>query len=267
MLLVGVLFLWACDEAGPFGAHRLYALTGEHVPVSTESSRAYAVDLDDDGELDNQLGTALGVVTRFELGDVQNATDQAVAAHALELVLDTQFDDHGYGRVNTFVGSADAYDPTSPSQPPIPATVDGSYVNAYAGDLPAVIAPFGVVTPVVLHRAHVQLVAGPDSVAATIDGALDPDVVLVTLMAQWQGVVQAIVDRDCTGSGATCGCPSGSPGALAIDSFDPDRDCTITVDELANNPVVQGAISLDLKLDGKPMISFGFGIDAERVPD
>ena len=61
----------------------------------------------------------------YGLADVQNATDQAVAAHAVDLVVDVQFDGRGDSIVNTFAGSADAYDPTSPAQPPIEGTNDG----------------------------------------------------------------------------------------------------------------------------------------------
>jgi hypothetical protein len=267
LLLAGVLGLVACDEAGPYGHHTLYRLTAEHAPASAELAGAYGLDLNGDSTHDNQLGSALGIMMYYGLGDVQNATDQAVAAHTVELVVDVQYDGRGDSVVNTFVGSADAYDPTAPMQTPIEGTNDGPYVKASGSDMPIVIAPFGVATPVVLHDAHVELFAGPASLTAIIGGGLDPEFATGTLMMQWRDVVQAIVDRDCSRMAPDCNCLTGTPGETAISYFDPDRDCTITLDELANGYIVPGVLDPDMKVDGEPMLSFGFGIDAERLPD
>ena len=151
-LLAGVLGLVACDEPGPYGQHALYRLTAEHAPASAELARAYGLDLNGDNTHDDQLGSALGIMMYYGLGDVQNATDQAVAAHTVELVVDVQYDGHGSSVVNTFVGSADVYDPTSPTQPPIEGTNDGPYVKASGGDavLDAAIAKLFV------SEAHVR---------------------------------------------------------------------------------------------------------------
>ena len=130
-----------------------------------------------------------------------------------------------------------------------------------------VIAPFGVATPVVLHDAHVELFAGPESLTAVIGGALDPEIATGPLMTQWHDVVQAIVARDCSGMAPNCNCLPDTPGQTAIQYFDLDRNCTVSLDELASGYIVPGVIEPDLKMDGQLMTSFGFGVDAERLPD
>jgi hypothetical protein len=265
MLLMGVLALAACDEAGPYGSHALYRLTAEHVPT-TAPSHGYDLDINGDGVPDSQLTVALAFLMRYGFGDVQTATDQAVAAGAVELVVDIQRDGRGDVLVNTFGGSADAYDPSSPSQEPLHGTSDGPFIKASGGDLPAVIAPFGIATPVVLHHAHVEMFAGPDSLEAIVDGAIDPEIVSGTLMIQWHDVVQAIVERDCSGLTPDCNCLADTPGASALGYFDRDHDCTVSLYELVTGPFVEGSVEPDLMFDGEPMMSFGFGLDAVRVP-
>ena len=40
------------------------------------------------------------------------------------------------------------------------------------------------------------------------------------------------------------------------------RDCVVTIDEVSRNSLVISPLSPDMKIDGVPMISFGFGFEA-----
>jgi len=254
-----------CGESpssGPSGPHRLYQVTAEDL------SSANAVELDGSKVADN-LGKALELVRDQGLGDPQAATDQAFTTGSLALVVDVQGASSSSSKsapaaVNTYAGGAAAYDPTSPAQPPLAGTADGLLVTAGPGDLAMTIAPFGMPLPVVLHGAQVQLIAGAEKLQAVVAGGVDPSFVSGTLIPSWQLVVATIVARDCsTRTPPDCGCTAHSPGGDAIALLDQTRDCVITADELANSSIVQSATSPDLTIDGRAMLSFSLGIEAD----
>jgi len=59
-----------------------------------------------------------------------------------------------------------------------------------------------------------------------------------------------------------CGCTSGSTGATLISLFDTNHDCSISVDEIENNTLVQSLFAPDVTLENQKCISLGVGFTA-----
>ena len=63
-----------------------------------------------------------------------------------------------------------------------------------------------------------------------------------------------------------CGCVKHSRADLLQGLFDrPPVDCRVSVDEVANNTIVQSLLAPDLKIDGEHFLSFGVGVDLVRA--
>jgi len=250
------------------GPHDLYQVTVEHIPVTSQQSAAYGFHdaaWGDGKWAINQLGVAFMTASQQGLGDPQASTDDAIAMHQLELTLDVQRNPE-VGGVTSYVGLASAFDPTSPLHDPLVGTADGELVSAGPGELDLAMAPFGTVLPFTLHEAHVELIAGPDDLQATISGAVEPAFVNEELIPSWKVVLDQLVARDCpTQTPPACGCATGSRGLYVINLFDLDHDCVVEVDDLLQNSFLQSATQPDVTFEGEPAVSFGFAVDAAFV--
>jgi hypothetical protein len=260
-LLTGVAIMAAgCTDPVPVsGPHRVYQVNAEHVPTTKDDAAAYGAH--------DQLGQALAYVVDQGLGDPQGATDKAFMANQLQLTVDLQQPDTDAtskpAAVNTYVGGAQAFDPSSPTQPPLTGTANGSLINAGPGDLPVVIAIFGMPLTITLHGATIQLIAGPSELQAVVNGGVDQPTIANVIVPSWALALAPIVARDCPNPHPPdCGCVDHSPGGDAILVMDANRDCMLTADEIAASSIVQSLAGSDLKVDGQPVVSFGFGLDA-----
>jgi hypothetical protein len=257
-----MLLVAGCASDPLTGPHDLYRLTGEQMPKSPAGYVAYGVDVGGIGK-SNSLGELFELMVQEDLGDPQAGTNQVFTMQPPAFVIDVQHSaQNDVVGVNAFAGDVAAYDPSAPPQPPLVGSSPYPTVTVAGGDLPAVIAPFGVVIPIVLHDAHVTLSAGPDFVDGVVGGAIDTTVVTAQLAPQWQPIVQALVARDCTRR--NCGCQPGTPGETAEFYFDTNKDCMISVDEILKAAIVQELLSA-VDADGRPLFTFGFGVSAAFV--
>jgi hypothetical protein len=264
-LLAGVAIVAAgcADPDVVSGPHRLYQVTGEHLPTTEDDARAYGMN--------DQLGLAFALIVDQGLGDPQGATDRAFMANQVHVVVDVQQPETDAkptpAAVNTYAGGAHGYDPTSPVQPPLTGTANGSLVSAGPGALAVTVAPFGMPLPITLHGATIELIAGPDELQAVVAGGVDEPTIKNVLAPSWALALAPIVARDCSAltTPPTCGCVTKSPGGDAIAVLDANHDCVLTADELLQNPLVVSATSADLTIDGQPVVSFAFSLDATFV--
>jgi hypothetical protein len=260
--LLPILLVAGCASDPLTGPHDLYRLTGEQMPKSSQASVAYGIDVDGTGK-SNSLGELFQLMVQEDLGNPQAGTNQVFTMQPPALVIDVQHSaQNDVVGVNAFAGDVAAYDPSSPPQPPLVAVSAYPTVTVAGGDLPAVIAPFGVAIPLVMHDAHVTLTAGPDFVDGIVSGAIDTAIVTDQLAPQWQPIVQALVARDCTRR--NCGCEPGTPGETAEFYFDTNKDCTISVDEILSSTIVHDLLTA-VTADGRPIFTFGFGVSAAFV--
>lgn len=71
--------------------------------------------------------------------------------------------------------------------------------------------------------------------------------------------IAPIITRDCPmPMAADCGCASGSTGKTILNLFDTTpKNCTVTVEEISGNTLIQSLLAPDVKIDGKDALSLG----------
>jgi len=87
------------DTITPEGAHHHYVVDKALVPTNNNESREYGLDLNGDGQADNQLGMVLGTLAGMGF-DIQATIDTAVLKGSINLLVDVQTADE------TFMSSA-----------------------------------------------------------------------------------------------------------------------------------------------------------------
>ncbi len=114
--------LVACGSSGgqpvPQGMHYHYVVNQINVPTNNTESRAYGLDLNGDGTVDNQLGMVLGTLVSTAHFDIQGNINTAVADGSIILLADFQTKDFS----NTTAAGISAYLGTNP----MPAACNGS---------------------------------------------------------------------------------------------------------------------------------------------
>ncbi len=78
-----------------------------------------------------------------------------------------------------------------------------------------------------------------------------------------------LIARDCNMLTAPpgCGCASGSTGKTLLDLFDGDitgttKDCTVSIEEITGNSLIQSLLAPDVTVDGKMALSLGIKVEA-----
>ena len=280
------------DMPPDLGPHRHYVMDRQTVDVTANS-----LDVDGDGNIDNQLGSALSALGSQGF-DVKGATNSSVDHGALILLLDLQVPDLGSAtaaRFTTFEGQnpqppacggasdvvcrqhlagTASFDisPSSPNEPPLAGiNAGGEHVSVGPGKLRIQLAPLGTTLSIDLVAAHAELkditdtTLGNSIIAGGITEA-DVDGKFIPAAAQ---SFEAIVVRDCVNSGGTppdCGCVAGSSGSSLLNLFDTaPQDCRIVEDEVRSNSLIQSLLAPDLTLEGGVRaLSFGFSFTAVR---
>ncbi len=92
------LSLVACggDDGGtiiPEGPHYHYVANQAFIPTTANQAREWGLDLDDNGQVDNQLGMVLSVLASQGGFDLQSTVDAAVAEGDIILLVDVQTSD------------------------------------------------------------------------------------------------------------------------------------------------------------------------------
>lgn len=252
------------------GPHTLYQVTGEHMPTRSAEAISGGLDLNGDGAVDNQLGTDIAVIFSRHLADPQAATDLAIMNGQLQLTVDVENDKADPTLVNVTSFAMPGQDVAAPAviDNPLSGSLNGDLIEVGPGELPLVIAPFGIPIVLPLEDGYVQAHTDGDSLHAIMGGTFDVAIVHEQLIPQWAATLGPIITRDCTGAPPTCGCATGSPGETVIQYLDTTHDCAITADELENNSLVQSLAQPDFPRSGTPTrMSVGVALDATRVPD
>lgn len=107
------LSLAACgggdDTITPVGAHHHFVVNKALVPTNNNESREYGLDLNGDGQADNQLGMVLGTLAGMGF-DIQATIDTAVLKGSITLLVDVQTADETFMSnaatgLSVFIGS------------------------------------------------------------------------------------------------------------------------------------------------------------------
>lgn len=284
----------------PLG-HYLYIVDHETVPTTNTEARASALDLDNDGMVDNQFGMVLASLAGQGL-DVQGAVDVSVDRGQTLLIADLYALDFTSTTGSTFT----TYDGGAAFPPACNGSADttcrhhldghGMFTLAAnsAHDTPLIgDATSGVFTEGPGHleiegsffgtgpAVHIDLIGARvklNSVTATtigpsiLAGAISMTDIDGKLIPGWQMAVTAQIQQDCCGlstspGGATCtppscGCVDGTSGKTDLGLFDANHDCVVTVDEVKNNSLVMALLAPDVMVEGQQALSFGMQVTA-----
>ncbi|HEY5924657.1 MAG TPA: hypothetical protein VIV11_23420 [Kofleriaceae bacterium] len=285
------------DELSPpTGEQVKYVLSGLTLPQSNTTARQLGLDLNGDGTIDNQLGTAMGSLTnegadpsvrvfvRIAHGDVLSLAtlqyaqasdpDDSIAFTLFEgsnpvpapctAKLDTTCRHHLQGD-GQFVALP------ALNQPLLGERMPGRFIGG-PGRLAVSIPLYDAVVYVELLGARVRIYRLDDtSLVGLIGGGLTASDVHHKLVPAFQSHLEQRIAAECSmrNQPPSCGCVTNEEKTDAltwIHMLDTNpKDCMITNDEISNNSLVGQLIAPDIEIDGVRLTSLGFGFEAVRA--
>lgn len=284
------------DTPAELAPHYTYVASELEVPTNNSQAREFGLDLNGDGNVDNQLGQVLGTLAGQGI-DVQIAMERAVrkgnalvlfdfqtqsfssASQASLTVLagdksttspapcagptDTVCGKHLVG-TGTFTVAANQEETTALEGAVADATFNGG-PGAYS--LPFTLDDSGVISlNLIGARARATGLSEDGMDSIILGGALDAETVDALYPLITEQIGQQIA-RDCSGgSPPQCGCEPGSTGGTLRVLFDTGPvDCTVSVTEVRGNFLIASLMAPDVEIDGRPALSVGFKATAVKA--
>ncbi|MEZ4365788.1 MAG: hypothetical protein R2939_05810 [Kofleriaceae bacterium] len=288
--------LVACggDDGGgtptPEGEHYTMAVDSVTTPASVSQANEYGLDLDGDGNKDNQLGMVLSVLGGMGL-EVQPALTEAIDQGSVVLLADVQttsFTSTAAAGLSVYLGAnpspapcVDENDMTCrlhlagtgsfdiSADSPTDTTLAGPFVNGTFRGGPGTItlqlaltdAP-AISLNLIGARAQLSDVSATGIGEGILAGAITEDDINNEVLPAVTTLVAGLVAEDCTPAGADCGCTPDSSGEGVLDLFDDNMDCEITLAEIQGNAIVGSLLAPDVVINGEPSLSLGVGMTA-----
>lgn len=271
--------------------HR-YVVDRENVPTNNSEAHTFALDLNNDGTVDNQLGMVVGALSGMGF-DEQLATTKAIDTGQILALIDVEADsladgpatfamfDGANGMPSPCHGGADTtcrhhlagtatFDvaATSARDTPLAGTIaGGTFTTTSAGHVHLEnIALFATPTSLQLLGARVKLASLTDPTVgdSIIAGGISQTEIDAKIIPGMQQGFTAAVTRDCTNlaSPPACGCGASSSGKTLLDLFDTDHNCAISVDEVKGNSLIQSLLAPDVMIEGQMCLSLGVQVHA-----
>jgi hypothetical protein len=266
------------DVIIPEGTHYGYVVASAEVPTSDAEVRDFGLDLGSgksaalDGRVDNALGTALSTLAAL-MFDIQGTIDDSVDQGSLLLLIDFQtrdFNNHpaaGFGvkfGTNPMPPACNGTTDTTCRQhlsgsaqfqiaanSPSDALIGGKLVNGTftggPGNLTLQIA-IGSTTPIKMDLLRARVTASGITengiMTANVGGLVLQSTLTNDVGPAIQLQVQALLARDCSGTGPNCGCTG--TGATVIQALDTSpADCMVSVEELLGFPLIAQVLRPD----------------------
>lgn len=276
------------DSPEPVSGHYHYVISRQVWPTNANEARAEGFDLDNNGQVDNQLGQTMASLVSQGF-DVQTPTDAAFAHGTPILLADLGADDLTTSASATFTiyqgtnpnppacngsadttcghhlhGSATFTAAATPRDTPLAGAIASGQLTAGPGHLTITISAFGSM-PLTLLGARAKLTPAANGfMTGVIGGAIsttDRDTKIYPGLAD---ALNAQIAHDCNAltSPPQCGCASGSTGATDVQLFDTTADCNITVTEIKNNSLIGALFAPDVTVENQSAISVGFAVNA-----
>jgi hypothetical protein len=275
------------DSGVPVLPYRYYVIDHITVPTSAPEAAEAGLDLNGDSNVDNKLGNV--IATLSTMGVDANAT-VARSIDRGETILLARIGTTSF--VNAPVATFQTFSGADPSTPPCATTTDtacrhhldgmtsftasaeprgvpllGKFDNGMfsgtAGQLVVRIALLGS-APIDLvllgSRANLTMTSDTSIGKAKLAGAVSQEDIDNKVIPAVHENLMASVTRDCTAltSPPACGCKTDSDGKTAIGMFDKaPTDCTISLEEVRDNSLVQALLSPDVTVEGKRALSLG----------
>jgi hypothetical protein len=300
LLLLTALPLIACggeDDGGPpEGPKYPYVVSEASVPTSNQQAVEFGLDINGDNVDDNQLGSVLAALVRQGF-DVQDAIKEAIDQGDIILLMElqtTSFSSAGRSGIQVHLSDkasampapcTDAADMVcrkhldgngsfavatgSPDNAAVTGKVVGGTFNGGPGNISIKIAlggPAGVQLDLIGARAKASGIseAGIDSVV--VAGALPEEDLKTQVIPAIHSQLVPIITAACPmPQAADCGCPSGTARTI-LNLFDTaPKDCTVTVQEIADNTLIKSLLAPDVTIDGQKALSLGLKVKATKA--
>ncbi|MBA3817967.1 MAG: hypothetical protein H0X17_03680 [Deltaproteobacteria bacterium] len=281
----------------PEGPHYTYVASQVLVPATNSQAREYGLDLNGDGTVDNQLGMVLSTLGSQGF-DIQTTIDEAVAQGSIILLADFQtssFESTAGAGLQIKLGDKATSMPapcTNPADPltcgkhltgtgvftvaagsPDNAAVAGKIVGGTftggPGDISLQIAlggTAGIQLDLIGARAKATGISENGMESIIIGGALTKEDLDSKVIPAIHLQIAPIITEDCTNTTPPdCGCAAGSTGKTVLNLFDSmPKDCTVTVDEIKNNSLIQSLLAPDVTIGGRMALSIGLKAKAVK---
>jgi hypothetical protein len=261
------------------GEHLPFVIDSIRLPTSSPEARDLGHDLDDDGEVDNQLGAIVSLLSSKGADLNANVAAQVDRGNLIHLVDVQATDLTAATNVGVYVwtganpqpspcldeldeicrrhlGGNGSFDVTSES--PEEAMIFGEIV---AGRFSGGRGTIELEVPIFVSDAalHLELVGARIEAEVSANGltegrlagAVPADYMESSVMPQLEEIIGIVVERDCTGTAPSC-CLADTDGATAIELFDTDDSCSVTLAELEGSALLDTLLASDVDiLDGK----------------
>ncbi len=279
------------DAPPPPPNHYYFVIDKQTLPATNAQARDLAFDLDGDQVKDNQLGMVMSTLAGMGI-DSQLAMDRAIDTGAAIMLGDLFALDLTTDAASTFTlyqgtnpmppPCANAQDtvcrrhltgmgsftvkPGAPVDSPLMGSIAGGVLDAGPGHLTIqfAAAASSAVT-VTLLGARVQLTSTATTTTGKLGGAISAADVDGKIIPALRDSFQATVMVDCPmpQSPPTCGCATNSQGKTLLGLFDTNpKDCSISVDEVRNNSLIQSLLAPDVTVENTSALSLGVGVHA-----
>jgi hypothetical protein len=275
----------------PSGPHYGYVASEVTVPANNSQAREIGLDLNGDKTVDNQLGMVLGTLAGQGF-EVQATLDEAVQTGSIILLLDLQTPDFAsttgaglsvkLGDMATPEPCTDpdmiatcgqhldgsgtfTIDANSPQDAGVEGKIAGGVFTGGPGTITLQIA-LADAAPIELNligaRAKATGISETEIGEVVVAGALTQTDLDTKVIPTIQAQLPPLIERDCVPVSGDCGCEAGSTGNTILNLFDEDDDCSVTVDEIKNNSLIQSLLAPDVTIDGQDALSLGISLAA-----
>jgi hypothetical protein len=279
--------------APPQGTHR-YVASAQTLPATNQQARDLGLDLDGDLVVDNQLGQVFAVLAAHGLSG-QADTDAAVARGEILMLGELVGPLAGGPATFTLFSGANPIpapcaspndttcrlhlqgtatfdlDPLSAKDTPLAGAIAANVFDGGPGELQVQFTmALGDKVTVDLVGARVKLSMLADGTIgeSIIAGAITQAQINTVLIPSIATNANAVAAADCTQltQPPLCGCAPGSTGKTMLDLFDTNpKDCAVSVDEIAQNTLIQSLLTTDVVVGGQAAMSVGFGVSFVRA--
>lgn len=271
----------------PQGPHHPYVIDSITLPTTNAEAQQIGLDVDGDGEVDNQLGGIVALLSangadinatvaeQIDRGDLTHLADlQATALDSAENsalyvwkgdnpspapcldVNDTVCRQHLMGTGGFDVTSAD------PADAMIFGAITASHYSGDRGviilEVPLFISDSALTLQMIDARAEVE-VAESGLTEGKLAGAVTDRYIQETVIPQLQVVLGVVINEDCTGTAPNC-CIVDSNGDVAVGLFDTDDSCTVSLEELQDSVLLDSLLAPTLDLQDEEGLSGRDGV-------
>ena len=296
--------LTACGGGGddgttpPSGPHTTYVVNTVTVPKNNAEARSIGLDLDGNKTIDNQLGMVLGTLAGQGF-DIKKTLDDAVNSGSIILLLDFQSPNFtsttGAGlavKLGDMPMPAACTNPddlttcgkhldgngsfTIKSDSPTDAEVDGKIAGGVFSGGPGTLSlqiALGSTDPINLDligaRAKASGISETGMMDVTLAGALTQADLDTKVIPAVHAQLGPIITRDCPDATVANSCmctSSSSTGHTILGLFDTNpKDCTVTIEEIKTNSLIQSLLAPDVVIDGQDALSLGIKVTAVKA--